>query len=351
MTDDWSDPRAYARKRGAMIQVGLIGYGVWGPNLARCLAAVPATVLGAVCDLSAARLAIAHRMHPGVLLERDWRALVRDPRIDAIAIATPAVTHFELGIAALRAGKHVLVEKPFACSCAQALALIEAGERKRLVVMVDHTYLLSPPVHTLHDLLAREQVGEPCHYESARFGSGRACKDVNVIWDLAVHDLAMIDYLLPSTPCGIQATGTKFANLEHAGTLTLFFPNATKAKISVAWHAPAKTRRIQITCSRGRLIFDDLEPIDKIRVFDEAAEKSIDDVPVHRAQESWCPRIEATEPLSNVVQHFAECIVTGGRPLCDALAGLRAVQLLEAADRSLKTTGRLVEVRQKVMAE
>ena len=191
-----------------MIRVGLIGYGAWGPNLARCLAASGTIALATVCDVSAARLALVHRTHPGIRLDSDWRAVVNDTGVDAVAIATPATTHFELGMAALRAGKHVLVEKPLASWVEQASTIVELGERRRLTVMVDHTYLFSPAVRDVKEMLSRRTIGTPLLYRSERYGAGHGCADVDVLWDLAVHDLALIDYLLPSSPDAVQATGT-----------------------------------------------------------------------------------------------------------------------------------------------
>lgn len=323
-----------------MIKIGLIGYGAWGPNLARCLRSLDSAVLAAVCDSSPARLAIARRTYPGAHMVDDWSELVNDSRLDAIAVATPAVSHFEVGVAALRAGKHVLIEKPLACSSKEASALVEAGEQKRLIVMVDHTYLFSPPVRMLREILAHDAVGEPLWFESERFNSGSACTDVNVLWDLAVHDLSIIDYLLPHAPRGVQATEVRsgIGRVERDVLLTVLFSNNLKVNIHAAWDAAAKTRRIQINCSRGLLIYNDLDPIEKVRVLAKSAD-------------AWSPWVAAIEPLSLAVEHFAECVMTGRRPLSDGLAGLRVVRLLEAADESLRANGRLIEVSHDAMAK
>jgi predicted dehydrogenase len=329
-----------------MIRVGVIGYGHWGPKLARCLAAAPDLALAAICDLSPDRLASAGRAHPGAQLSTDWRHLVADPRIDAVAVATPAACHAEIALLALRQGKHVLVEKPLGRSSAEAMALIEESERCRRVLMVDHTYVFSPPVRALRDLLASGAIGEPGYFDSVRIGPGIVRSDVNVIWDLAVHDLSILLHILPAVPCAVQASGLALDGngLEQIAYLTLRFAAPFIAHMHVNWRAPVKTRRMLIGGARGMLVYDDLDPVAKIRVYEGADRSPANGDGRGGSGASWSPSLEPTEPLAAVVAHFAECIVTERAQISGGAAGLRTVRLLEAAGLSLARGGQAVEV-------
>lgn len=313
-----------------MISIGLIGFGAWGPNLARCIAASPTARLVAICDNSNVGLASARQLHPHVRAEPDWRALVHDPRIDALIVATPATTHFEIGIAALNAGKHVLVEKPLACNSDEALQLVNASEKKQRVLMVDHTYLFSAPVGLLRGLLGRCKKGEPIFYHSERLGRARGCFDVNVLWDLAVHDLSIVDYLFETPPEALRAVTSE----DDGALLSLFFSCGSRADIHVGWNAASKIRKVEIKCAGTSFYYDDLAPVEKIRVVETKETAGGGEL-------SWCPAMKASEPLAGVVEHFAGCVIDKRRPLSDGLAGMRAVRLLEAADRSLAASGRL----------
>jgi predicted dehydrogenase len=337
---DDSANAAALRWWGAMIRVGLIGYGRWGPNLARCIAATPALALAGVCDVSPERLAEAATAHPGARLASEWRRVVADTRIDAVAVATPAACHAEIALSALRQGKHVLVEKPLGRNSAEAIALIEESQRRHRVLMVDHTYVFSPPVRTIRELLANGAIGVPSYLDSVRIGPGTIRSDVNVIWDLAVHDLAILHHILPEAPVAVQASGLAVdgSRLEQVAYLTLRFDMPLIAHIHVNWRAPVKTRRMLIGGPRGMLAYDDLDPTAKIRVYREIGS-------ANGAGEPWSPPLESAEPLAAVVAHFADCILNDRAQLSDGMAGLRIVRLLEAAGRSIACGGRPIELR------
>jgi predicted dehydrogenase len=329
-----------------VIRIAVVGYGYWGPNLSRNIAAARECELAAVCDPSVRRLLLARRDHPATHLTTDWQSLLSDPRIDAVAIATPAATHFNLALAALGAGKHVLVEKPLARTSEQALALVDESERRGLVLMVDHPFVFSPAIRAIHELLATGILGELCYYDSVRINLGLVRRDVNVLWDLAVHDLSILDYLLPTPPVGVLATGVASVpgEPEHVAHLTLRFPSAFIAHVHASWLAPVKTRRLLIGGSQGSVGYDDLAPIEKVKIYRHPLEHGSDtgEVVQRRLVEVWSPRLEVREPLRGAVEHFVQCIADGRRPITDGTSGLRVVRLLEAASRALETGERVV---------
>jgi predicted dehydrogenase len=331
-----------------VIRVAVVGYGYWGPNLARIISKAPGCKLAAVCDLLVRRLVQARRLHPGVHLTTDWPRLLADPRIDAVAVATPAATHFNRALAAMRAGKHVLVEKPLARTADEAQSLIEESERRSLVLMVDHTFVFSPSIQAIRELLTTGALGKPCYYDSVRLSLGRVRSDVNVLWDLAAHDLSIVDHLLSASPAGVLATGVALApgEPEHMAYLTLLFPGAFMAHVHASWLSPVKTRRMVIGGSRGSVVYDDLEPIDKVKVYEHqvANGSGARDAVPHRLGEMWLPRLATREPLRAAVEHFADCIAGGRRPISDGAAGLRVVRLLEATTRSLEGGAQVVTV-------
>jgi predicted dehydrogenase len=310
-----------------MIRVGLIGFGRWGANLARCAAAHADYRLSAICDLSVERLQAAAHIHPGSRLETDWRTLIADPGLDALLLATPAASHFRLGHAALCAGKHVMVEKPIARTSQEVAALIEAAERRCLVLMTDHTYVFSPAVSAIRELLAAGALGTVHALDSVRMnGNGTRC-EVDVLCDLGTHDLAILDHLFGGPPRSVRAIDL---DSGYGARLALVYPAGLVADIKVSWRGGARTRRMQISGSKGTLTFDDLEPVHKVGV--RLAEGGAGDV--------FHPPLELVEPLRNVIAHFAARILRGERPVSDGAAGLRVVGLLDAANRSLSSGGR-----------
>jgi predicted dehydrogenase len=314
-----------------MIRVGVVGYGHWGPNLARCVAADPDCALTAICDLLAERLVVAEGVHPKIRIEIDWRALAQDPGIDALLLATPPDTHFPLAYAALRAGKHVLVEKPITRTSHEARTLLNEAERRRLVLMADHTYLFSPAMRAIRKLLAGGELGTMRSFESVRTNGDGTVRYVDPLWDLAPHDLSILDHLLDASPCAVSATSLcgDDGNTVDGAHLSVHFPAGLVANIKVSWSGAPRTRCIRIVGTRRTLVFDDLDPAAKIRIFDREGAMS-------------CPPLEHVEPLRNVVGHFAACIRRKTRPLSDGAEGLRVVRLLEAATCSLAAAGTVI---------
>jgi predicted dehydrogenase len=328
-----------------MIRIALIGYGYWGTQLARNIAAVPGARLSLVCDPSSGSLGQCRLHHPDVAVNQNPEEAFNAPAIDAVVIATPAASHFALARAALRAGKHVLVEKPFATSVAQAEMLRDESIRRRRVLMVDHTYVLSPAVQAIRGLLETGVLGTPAFYDSARLNLGIIRSDVSVLWDLAAHDLAILDYLIPTAPESIHATTTSLGSdaPARAAWLSLAYPGGFLANVHASWVAPLKTRRILLGGSERLLVFDDLQHSAKLQLVDLA---QVPGASAGRSRPSPSARpvpVESAEPLRLLVEQFVECIGTGATPVCDASAGLRVVRWLEAAEQSLRT-GRAVSL-------
>jgi predicted dehydrogenase len=342
-----------------MVRVGLIGYGYWGPNLVRNFAEAPGSEMAAVSDLQADRLAKVKSRYPALQITTDHRHLMDDPSIDAIAIVTPVSTHFDLAKQALEAGKHVFVEKPLAESAAQASWLVEEARRRKQVLMVDHTFVYTSAVQKIRDLVAGNHLGKIYYYDSVRVNLGLFQHDVNVLWDLAVHDLAIIDYVFDGmTPSAVSATGMSHVpgEPENIAYLTLFFPENLIAHIHVNWLAPVKIRRTLVGGSKKMIVYDDLEPSEKVKVYDKGITvgnslESVYRLLIHyRAGDMWAPQLEIGEALQQEVAQFVQCIENGRQPIADGEAGLRVVRILEAAAASLSRQGSLVSLEARRMA-
>ncbi|HIK06624.1 MAG TPA: Gfo/Idh/MocA family oxidoreductase [Trichormus sp. M33_DOE_039] len=334
------------------IRIGVIGYGYWGPNLVRSFAEIPGAEVIAVSDFKLDRLAKVRSRYPSVKLTTNSQDLFADPRIDAIAIATPVSTHYDLALAALQVGKHVLVEKPMTVSSPQAMRLIDEAQKRNLVLMVDHTFVYTGAVRKMQELVATKAIGDVYYYDSVRVNLGLFQHDVNVIWDLAVHDLSIMDYVLPSQPYAVSATGMNHlpGEPENIAYLTLFFEHNLIAHIHVNWLAPVKVRRTLLGGSQKMICYDDLEPSEKIRVYDKgitvngSPENVYQMLVGYRTGDMWAPKLDMTEALQTEALHFIHCIQSGDRPITDGEAGLRVVRILEAATQSIKQQGRLVEL-------
>ncbi|WP_071189904.1 Gfo/Idh/MocA family oxidoreductase [Trichormus sp. NMC-1] len=332
------------------IKIGVIGYGYWGPNLVRSFADVAGAEVIAVSDFQVDRLAKVQSRYPAIQLTTNSQDLFADPKIDAIA--TPVSTHYDLALAALQAGKHVLVEKPMTVSSEQAMRLIDEAQKRNLVLMVDHTFVYTGAVRKMQELVATKAIGDVYYYDSVRVNLGLFQHDVNVIWDLAVHDLSIMDYVLPSKPYAVSATGMSHVSSEpeNIAYLTLFFDNNLIAHIHVNWLAPVKVRRTMLGGSQKMVCYDDLEPSEKIRVYDKgitvngSPENVYQMLVGYRTGDMWSPKLDMTEALQTEALHFIDCIRQGHRPITDGEAGLRVVRILEAATQSIKQQGRLVEL-------
>ena len=335
-----------------MIRVGVIGYGYWGPNLVRNLAETPGAELTAVCDGREERLQLARKRYPGIETYADPAGLIGDPDLDAVMIATPVSTHYEFALAALRAGKHVLVEKPMTRRASEAGHLIAEAAARGLTLMVDHTFIYTGAVRKIKELIDNGSLGQMYYYDSVRVNLGLFQHDVNVIWDLAVHDLSIMDYLLPARPEAVSATGIGHVagSAENLAYMTFFFPGNTLAHIHVNWLAPVKVRQTLIGGSRKMIVYDDIEPSEKVKVYDKGI--TVGDTPDvlyqqrigYRSGDLWVPQLDMREALALEMREFVAAVEEKRKPLSDGESGLRVVRLLEAATVSMRERGRLVGV-------
>jgi len=335
-----------------MIRVGVIGYGYWGPNLVRNFAELPDAQVAWVTDLRSERLASVTNRYPSTRVSTDHRDVINDPNVDAVVIATPVRTHFELGIAALRAGKHVLMEKPLASTSDDASRLLDEAARRGLALMVDHTFVYTPAVQKIRQLAQSGELGELYYYDSVRINLGLFQHDVNVLWDLAVHDLSIMEFVLGKQPVAVSATGLAHVSgrPENIAYLTMFFDGRLIAHMHVNWLAPVKIRRTLVGGSRRMVMFDDLEASEKIKVYDRgiSVDENPDDLALmrigYRTGDMWAPQLAIGEALHAVARQFIDLIVTKSPSPSDGLAGLRVVRLLEAATESMANQGRPVSV-------
>jgi len=336
-----------------VIRVGVIGYGYWGPNLVRNFIEAPGTTVRAVADTRDDRRSLAQSRHLGVEVTADHRDLLRNREIDAIAISTPVSTHFPLAMEALKAGKHVLVEKPMTTSSEDAMRLIDEADRRNLVLMVDHTFVYTGAVRKIRELIEGGSIGDLYYYDSTRVNLGLFQHDVDVIWDLAVHDLSIMEFLLPEAPMSVSATGIGHVNgaTENIAYVTAFYESSLIAHVSVNWLSPVKIRRTLIGGSKQMVVYDDIENSEKVKVFDKGitvknGPESLYKLLVsYRSGDMYAPRIEITEALQVEARHFADCIENGTTPITDGMSGLRVVSVLEAATRSMKERGRCIQLK------
>jgi predicted dehydrogenase len=329
--------------------IAVIGAGYWGPNLIRNFSACPDTKLVAVCDKDRVRLDKVLVGYPGVDAVESFDTILTRDDVDAVVIATPVGTHAPLAIAALRAGKHVLVEKPLASSVRDAEAMVAAAKEAGRVLMVDHTFIYSGPVRKIKEIVDSGDLGDIYYVDSVRINLGLFQHDVNVVWDLAPHDLSIMDYLIGRLPKSLSAFGTchtdSASGIEDVAYLNLDFGDGLLASFHVNWLSPVKIRSFLVGGSRKGLVYNDLSPDEKIKVYDrgitvsEDAETRRGVMIGYRTGDVWSPRIEGQEPLQAMVRHFADCIREGKTPLTDGEAGLRVVRILEAAQRSIKAQG------------
>lgn len=334
------------------VNIGVIGYGYWGPNLVRNFSEIPGAAVKMVSDFKPELLAKAQARYPTIEVTTDCQDIFSNPAIDAVAIATPVSTHFNLALAALKAGKHVMVEKPMTMTTEQSLRLIDEAERRDLILMVDHTFVYTGAVQKMRELVATGKLGEVYYYDSVRVNLGLFQHDINVLWDLAVHDLSIMDYVLQKQPYAVSATGISHVpgGLENIAYLTLFFENNLIAHIHVNWLAPVKIRRTLIGGSQKMVVFDDLEPSEKVKVYDKGitlngnSESVYQRLIGYRTGDMWAPQLDVKEALRTEGEHFIQCIQRGEHPITDGEAGLRVVKILEAATQSIKKQGQLVEL-------
>ena len=328
-----------------MIRVLVVGYGYWGPNLVRNLVHCPTTQAVAICDSDPRRLAKAKSIFPFITTFTNLDEALEQP-LDAVLIATPASSHYPIAKRCLDAGLHVLVEKPLTRTSVEGRDLVERAAKAGKVLMVDHTFIYSQSVRMLKQMVDAGDLGEIYFLDSVRINLGLVQRDINVIWDLAPHDLSIIDHILGRTPTRVSAVGTAHVNdREDVGLVTLQYGERLLASVHVNWLSPVKIRQLVIGGSRKSLVHNDLDPTEKIRVYDRRVEQTTDPEDNHRVLidyrlgDMWCPHVGTEEPLQAMVRHFADCIINERTPITDGHAGLRIVELLEATDASLAQGG------------
>jgi len=308
-----------------------------------------AKVVG-ICDKSSASRGKAQRSHPGVLVTDDANDLMTSPDIAAIAVVTPVWTHYELAKAALKNGKHIFVEKPFTSNSEQAEELIALAAQRNLKIMVDHTFLFTPAVQKIKQLLQEGELGKLYYYDSTRVNLGLFQHDVNVVWDLAPHDLSIMDHLIEESPEAIVTTGQTHLNAhEDIAFITLYFPDKIIAHLNVNWLSPVKVRTTLIGGEKKMLVWNDIEADEKVKVYDRGVNISSTEgmynlLVNYRSGDMWAPRIEQAEALTRELSYFVDCVVNDKVPMNDGASGLRVVRMLEAASESLRQRGALVRL-------
>ena len=338
-----------------MVNIGVIGYGYWGPNLVRNFAELSGGRVAAVSDLSSKKLELVQKRFPGVKTTSDYNEILNDPSIDAVAIATPVNTHFDVGMAALKAGKHVWLEKPMTETSAQARQLVEEADKRKKVLFVDHTFVYTGAVRKMQAMIAAGELGKILYYDSIRVNLGLFQRDVNVISDLAVHDFSILDFLLNEHPVAVSASGTNHfpGTPENLAFITLFYESGTIAHANVSWLAPVKVRQVLLGGSKKMIVYDDMQPSEKIKVYDKGVSFTEDPQQIHemrvgyRTGDMWAPKIDGSEALKVGGEHFVDCIVNSKTPQTDGKLGLRVVELIEAATTSMRGRGESVYVQRQ----
>lgn len=331
--------------------IAVVGCGYWGINYVRVFGELPEARVLWACDADPRRLQVVRQRFPTVGLTGDLQMVLDDPAVDALVVATPATTHASVGLAALTAGKHILMEKPLATSVEDAQSLIAAAQAAHRLLMVGHTFLYNPGVWKLKECLRSPDFGRTYYLRATRTNLGPIRQDVNVFWDLAPHDVAIMNYLLECDPEAVQAVGVRFLNAqrEDAGYLHLWYPGGILGSIHVSWVEPKKVREVVAVGSRQRVVFDDLNTQEPVRVFEKGVSPAEVDVDsfgefrlLVRDGDIVSPKVEPSEPLKNQCRHFLECVAEGKRPQTDGEEGLRVVRVMEAADRSLQRGGKVI---------
>lgn len=332
-----------------MINIGVIGYGYWGPNVVRNFSGIPNTEVVAISDYQSAAQKRAKKLYPHMNVTNDSQEILNSPSIDAVVIVTPVSSHFSIARQALENGKHIFVEKPFTASSAEAEQLIELAEKKNLKIMVDHTFLFTGAVKKIKQLIDEGAIGDLYYFDSTRVNLGLFQKDVNVVWDLAPHDLAIMDHLFNKNAVAVTATGMAHidSELENVAYITVYLTGNIIAHINVNWLSPVKIRMTLIGGHKRMVVWNDLVADEKLRVYDRGVEppdkESAYPLRVsYRSGDMWAPKVAQAEALKEEAEYFIDCITNDRTPINDGQSGLRVVRILEATIRSLKRGGELV---------
>jgi predicted dehydrogenase len=333
-----------------MINIGVIGYGYWGPNIVRNFSSLDETRVLCVCDSNQGAMDRVRKSYPHVAVTCDYNDILTSPKVDAVAVVTPVSTHFELAKKALENGKHVFVEKPFTATVPQAEELITLAEKKKLTIMVDHTFIFTGAVRKIKQLIDEKALGDLYYYDSVRVNLGLFQRDVNVIWDLAPHDLAVMDYLLDERPAAVAACGKAHVNgMEDTAYVTVHFSNNLIAHFNVNWLSPVKVRTTLIGGEKKMLVWNDLEADEKIKIYDKGVEVKTKEAEYkmlvnYRSGDMYAPRVESSEALKIEAEYFVQCIMENRTPINDGHAGLRVVKMLDACNESLRNKGKEIEL-------
>jgi len=335
-----------------MYRLAVIGCGYWGPNLVRNFNALSECELKIVCDINEKRLAHLKKLYPDVQLSKDINKIINNQEIDAIVIATPVRFHFEIAQKSLLAGKHVFIEKPMATSAKEGYKLIEIAQKMKRVIMIGHTFIYSPAVRRIKEIVSSGELGEIQYISARRLNLGLFQQDINVTWDLAPHDISILLYTIGKNPISVNCQGKAHVNpnIEDVTNMTLNFRNGCFATIQSSWLDPNKVREMTFVGSNKMLVYDDLEPMEKIKIYDKRVE-----VPPHydtyaefhysyHYGDMYAPYIKQYEPLAVECKHFLDCIRTGQQPESNGTEGLKVVKILEASTKSLKNDGKCIPI-------
>jgi predicted dehydrogenase len=332
------------------MKFGVIGYGYWGPNVVRNLINLEGSEVHAIADMNPAAQARARKAYPGIQITSNAMDVITSPEVDVVAIVSPVWTHYELAKAALQNGKHVFVEKPFTSTSSQGEDLVNIAEQKNLTIMVDHTFLFTGAVTRIRKLIDEGALGNLYYYDSTRVNLGLFQHDINVLWDLAPHDLSIMDYLIKADPEGVVATGQCHLN-GHADVafMTIYFPEHVIAHINVNWLSPVKVRTTLIGGEKRMIVWNDLEADEKVKVYDKGvtitSQEGVYDLLVsYRSGDMWSPQLEQVEALRQELSYFVDCISSGIVPFNDGHAGLRVVRMLEASSESMHKKGAFIRL-------
>lgn len=335
-----------------MVNIAVVGCGYWGPNLVRNFSSISECKMKKVCDTDVERLAYIKRLYSEVETVSEFEQVVGAPEIDAVAVATPVRFHFEMAMKSLQAGKHTFIEKPMASSVAECKELIEIAEKKNLILMVGHTFVYSTPVRKIKEIVDSGELGRIQYISARRLNLGLLQKDINVAWDLAPHDISIILYIMNETPVSVNCQGKAHVNpdIEDVTSMTLNFARDGLATIQSSWLDPNKVREITFVGNKKMLVYNDVEPIEKIKIYDKRV-----DIPSHydtfaefqyayHYGDMYSPYLKLVEPLKVECQHFLDCIRTGRKAQSSGIEGIRIIQILEAASHSLQNGGAEVKL-------
>lgn len=332
-----------------MLRIGVIGYGYWGPNIVRNFNTANGSQVVMVCDMNQQSLKKVKKAYPDIRVTSDSIELIKDPEVDAVAIATPVFTHYELAKKTLEEGKSVFIEKPFTYTVAEGKELVEIAEKRKLKIMVDHTFLYTGAVRKIKQLIDEDVLGELYYFDSTRVNLGLFQHDVNVVWDLAPHDISIMDYLIGEKPQAVLATGSEHfgRNLEDIAYLTFYYSNNVIAHINVNWLSPVKVRMTLIGGKKMMLVWNDLNPDEKIKIYDKGVQVKTKEgqynlLVNYRSGDMWSPKVEQTEALRLMAEKFVDYIENGGTIVNDGNQGLNVVKMLTAANKSLNNKSEMI---------